>query len=83
MYEFDTPEYWEQQQLEQYEREMYEQQCRDQEEQEYIQFGQVCLGIAHGWLLGELSEGEASVMLSNAGDGGGLLEWAEEVLKGI
>ena len=83
MYEFDTPEYWEQQQLEQYEREMYKQQCRDQEEQEYIQFGQVCLGIAHGWLLGELSEGEASQMLSNAGDGGGLLEWAEEVLKGI
>ncbi len=35
------------------------------------------------WLRDNLSEGEASQMLSNAGDGGGLLEWAEEVLKGI
>lgn len=83
MYEFGSEEYWEQEQEQQYERELYEQQCREQEEQEYIKFGQHCLQIAEGWLLGDIEEGEASMMLSAIGDGGGLLEWAEEVLKGV
>ena len=82
MYEFDTPEYWAQEQLEQYERDMYEKQCREQAEQEYYEFCHRCHDVAHDWLLGNISEEEAINILSNMG-AGGLLEWAEGVLKGI
>ncbi len=86
MSEFDSEEYWEAEQISQYEREIYKQQCRDQEELEYIQFAQHCLEIANGWLLGDLSEDKAIEALMYVGEEGcerTLLEWSEEVLKGL
>ena len=83
MSDFGSDEYWEAEQLAQYECEMYEQQLREQAELEYIQFAQHCLEIANDWLLGELTECEATTLLYNANAGDSLIEWAEEVLEGI
>jgi len=84
MSDFGSDEYWEAEQLAQYEREMHEQQLRDGYERlEHIKLAHHCLDIANDWLLGELTECEATTLLYNANAGDSLIEWAEEVLEGI